>query len=80
MVWEMVKKYAKKAKIHKNVHPHTFRHTCATAMLKNKADINTVRKILGHSSLTTTQIYTHLSITDVKAVHKRCHPREKDQQ
>ncbi len=44
MVWELVKKYAKKARIKKNVHPHTFRHTCATAMLKNKADLNTILK------------------------------------
>ncbi len=80
MVWEMVKKYASKAKIKKNVHPHTFRHTCATAMLKNKADLNTIRKILGHASLNTTQIYTHLNITDLKAVHKQCHPRERDKE
>jgi integrase/recombinase XerD len=80
MIWELVKKYAKKAKIKKNVHPHTFRHTCATAMLKNKADLNTIRKILGHASLNTTQIYTHLNITDLKAVHKQCHPRERDKE
>lgn len=80
MVWELVKKYAKKAKIKKNVHPHTFRHSCATAMLKNKADLNTIRKILGHRSLNTTQIYTHLNITDLKAVHKLCHPRERDRE
>jgi len=79
-LWELVKKYAKKAKIKKNVHPHTFRHTCATAMLKNKADLNTIRKILGHASLNTTQIYTHLNITDLKAVHKQCHPRERDKE
>ncbi|MDY7034876.1 MAG: tyrosine-type recombinase/integrase [Thermodesulfobacteriota bacterium] len=80
MVWELVKRYAKKAKIRKNVHPHTFRHTCATAMLKNKADLNSIRKILGHTSLNTTQIYTHLNITDLKEVHKRCHPREQDKE
>lgn len=80
MVWELVKKYAKKARIKKNVHPHTFRHSCATAMLKNKADLNTIRKILGHASLNTTQIYTHLNITDLKTVHKQCHPREKDRE
>ncbi|MCF6249042.1 MAG: tyrosine-type recombinase/integrase [Desulfobacula sp.] len=78
LVWDLVKKYAKKARIKKNVHPHTFRHTCATGMLKNKADLNTIRKILGHASLNTTQIYTHLTINDLKDVHKRCHPREKD--
>jgi integrase/recombinase XerD len=78
VVWELIKKYTKKAKIKKNVHPHTFRHSCATAMLKNKADIRTIQKLLGHASLDSTQVYTHLSITDLKNVHSRCHPREKD--
>jgi integrase/recombinase XerD len=80
MVWEMVKKYAKKARIRKNVHPHTFRHSCATLMLKNKADLRTIQKLLGHTSLTSTQVYTHLSIADLKEVHKKCHPREKDKE
>jgi integrase/recombinase XerD len=80
MVWELVKKYAKSARIRKNVHPHTFRHSCATSMLKNKADLRTIQKLLGHASLTSTQIYTHLSITDLKEVHRRCHPREKDRE
>jgi integrase/recombinase XerD len=78
VVWELIKKYAKKARIKKNVHPHTFRHSCATAMLKNKADIRTIQKLLGHASLDSTQVYTHLSITDLKNVHNRCHPRERD--
>ena len=78
VVWELIKKYAKKARIKKNVHPHTFRHSCATAMLRNKADIRTIQKLLGHASLDSTQVYTHLSITDLKNVHSRCHPREKD--
>jgi len=80
VVWELVKKYAKKAKIKKNVSPHTFRHTCATAMLKNKADIRAVQELLGHESLNTTQIYTRVTINDLKAVHSRCHPREKDKE
>ena len=79
-VWGLVKKYAKKAKIKKNIHCHTFRHTCATAMLKNKANIRIIQKLLGHASMNTTQIYTHVSITDLKEVHKRCHPREKDKE
>jgi integrase/recombinase XerD len=78
VVWELIKKYARKVRIKKNVSPHTFRHTCATAMLKNKADIRTIQKLLGHASLVSTQVYTHLSITDLKDVHRRCHPREKD--
>ncbi|BBO72182.1 tyrosine recombinase XerD [Desulfosarcina alkanivorans] len=78
VVWKLVKKYAKKAKLKKNVHPHTFRHSCATAMLKNKADIRTIQKLLGHASLDSTQVYTHLSITDLKDIHRRCHPRERE--
>jgi len=80
VVWELVKKYARKARIHKNVSPHTFRHTCATVMLKNKANIRAVQELLGHSSLNSTQVYTHLSITDLKEVHAQCHPREKDRE
>ncbi len=80
MVWEMVKKYAKKAKIKKNVSPHTFRHTCATAMLKNKADIRAVQELLGHESLESTQVYTRVTINDLKEVHRRCHPREKEKE
>jgi integrase/recombinase XerD len=77
-LWELIKKYAKKAKLKKNVYPHTFRHSCATSMLKNRADIVTIQKLLGHASLDSTQVYTYLSVMDLKDVHKRCHPREKD--
>jgi integrase/recombinase XerD len=79
-VWVLVKKYAHKARIKKNIHCHTFRHTCATAMLRNKADVRIIQKLLGHSSLDSTQVYTRVSITDLKEVHQRCHPREKDKE
>ncbi len=79
-VWKLVKKYAKKAKIRKNVHCHTFRHSCATAMLKNKADIRSIQEMLGHASLKSTQIYTRINITDLKEVHSKCHPRERDKE
>jgi integrase/recombinase XerD len=79
-VWELTKRHAKKAKIPKNVHPHTFRHTCATQMLRNKAHIRAVQELLGHESLNSTQIYTRVSIADLKEVHKSCHPREKDKE
>ncbi len=79
-LWRLVKKYARKARIKKNVHPHTFRHTCATAMLKNKANIRIIQELLGHAFLNATQIYTHVSITDLKMIHKQCHPREKDKE
>jgi len=78
MVWEIVKRYTKKAKIKKTISPHTFRHTCATLMLRNKANIRHIQEMLGHASLDSTQIYASVSITDLKEVHSRCHPREKD--
>ncbi len=80
LVWELVKKYAKQAKIKKSISPHKLGHTCATVMLKNKADIRAVQELLGHESLESTQVYTHINITDLKEVHKRCHPREKDKE
>ncbi len=79
-VWVLIKKYTKQAKIKKNVHPHTFRHSCATSMLKNKADIRSIQELLGHSSLDSTQVYTKITITDLKEIHTRCHPREKDRE
>lgn len=78
MVWEIVKRYAKGAKLKKNISPHTFRHTCATLMLRNQANIRHIQEMLGHASLDSTQVYSHVSITDLKEVHSRCHPREKD--
>ena len=75
VAWELIKKYAKKARLHKNVHPHTFRHTCATAMLKNKANIRVVQELLGHADLATTQIYTHLTRDRLQAVYDATHPR-----
>lgn len=70
--------YAEKAKVKKHVTTHTFRHTCATLMLRNKANIRHIQELLGHSSLNSTQIYTSVSIADLKEVHSKCHPREKD--
>ncbi len=79
-VWQLVKTYSKKTRIKKNITTHTFRHTCATLMLKNKANIRHIQELLGHSSLEATQVYTRVSITDLKEVHSRCHPREKDRE
>lgn len=77
-VWELVKSYAGKARIKKTISPHTFRHTCATLMLRNKANVRHIQELLGHASLESTQIYTSVSIIDLKEVHAKCHPREKD--
>jgi integrase/recombinase XerD len=80
MVWEIVKSYTKKAKIKKTISPHSFRHTCATLMLRNKANIRHIQELLGHASLDSTQVYASVSITDLKEVHSRCHPRERDKE
>jgi len=76
LVW-IVKKYLKKARIDKYITPHCFRHTCASHLLKGKADLRHIQEMLGHASVHTTQIYTKVELSDLKEVHGRCHPREK---
>jgi len=69
--------YAAKARLGKKVTPHSLRHTCATHLLKGKADIRKIQELLGHESLHTTQRYTKVEIGDLKQVLRRCHPRER---
>ena len=76
-VGQMVEKYARLSKVKKHVTPHLWRHSCATHLLKNHANLRHVQEILGHRSLATTERYLHLTITDLKQAHRRCHPREK---
>jgi len=70
--------WAMRAGIKKKVTPHTWRHTCATELLKNKVDIRYIQELLGHASVKTTQIYTKVTVKDLKKVHAKYHPREKD--
>jgi integrase/recombinase XerD len=74
----LVTAHAKAAGLKKHVTCHTWRHTCATHLLKNQANLRHVQEILGHGCLSTTERYLHLNIDDLKAAHRRFHPREKD--
>ncbi len=75
MIWRLVKKYAARIGASAHVSPHTLRHSFATHMLAGGAEIRALQEILGHASIATTQIYTHVEHSRLKAVHQRCHPR-----
>jgi integrase/recombinase XerD len=74
-VFQLVREHAREAGIEKIVTPHTLRHSFATHLIENGCDLRSVQEMLGHASIETTQVYTHVSVEHVREAYQKAHPR-----
>ena len=74
-IWQLVKEAARRAGIDRSIHPHTLRHSFASHLLANGADLRVIQDMLGHANIATTEVYTHVDTSRLASIHRKFHPR-----